>query len=172
MLDDRFERVQISRNRVHGGLVAIAMGLATAALALDLVYLANGSSGTYDAAWFTLLLGTVALATAIVPGTVAWIEESRRAAAYMSRADDGRAVVLAGAMAVGMIGLALRAGHGAVIGPELGAAVALAIAGLGLLAFAGPLGDALADQLPSSRRAAPAGTADDLARRRETNLRR
>jgi uncharacterized membrane protein len=172
MFEDRFERVQISRNRVHGGLTAIATGLNVAALGLDLLYLATGSGGAYDAAWFTLLVGTSFLAAAIVPGIVAWIEESRHAAAYMTRADDGRAVVLASAMAVGVLGLVLRAGQGAVIGPELGVAVAFAIGGLGLLAFAGPLGDGLADRFPSSRRTTASANADDLAGRRETKLRR
>lgn len=170
--EDRFERVQISRNRVHGGLAAIAMGLLAATLALDLLFLALGSITYYDAAWYTCLIGTVALAAAIGPGIMAWIEEGRRTVGYMTRDDDGRAVVLATAVMVGIVDLVLRLNHGAIVGPELGTAVVLSIATLGLMAFAGPIGDWLADRFPSSRRTASMTAGEDLVRERETTLRR
>lgn len=151
-MDDRFERVRIGRRRVHGGLAAIAMGLLAASLALDLIYLVAGHSGWYDAAWWTMLAGAVALAASIVPGIMAWLDERRGSAMYMSRDDDGRVVVLATAFMTTLANLVLRFNHGAVVGSELGTAIALNIASLGLLAFAGPIGDWLADRFPSGRR--------------------
>lgn len=151
-MDDRFERVQIGRRRVHAGLGAIAMGLLAASLALDLVYLVGATSAWYDAAWWVMLAGAVALAASIAPGLMAWFDEGRRTAMYMARDDDGRVVVFATAFVVTFVNLVLRFNHGAVVGTEHGVAVALSILSLGLLGFAGPIGDALADSLPVRRR--------------------
>lgn len=151
-MDDRFERVHIGRRRVNGGFAAVGMGLLAASLALDLVYLVSGGSGWYDASWFTLLAGAVALVASIAPGIMAWLDEGRRSEAYMARDDDGRVVVIATAFMVTLANLVLRYDHGAVVGPELGTACALTVLSLGLMGFAGPIGDYLADRFPAGRR--------------------
>ena len=167
-MDDRFERVQIGRRRVHGGLAAIAMGLLAASLALDLVYIVGDTSVWYDASWWVLLTAGVALIAAIVPGIMAWLDERRRAEMYMAREDDGRAVVLTTALMAVAANLVLRFNHGAVVGGELGTAIALTIAALALMAFAGPIGDWLADRFPSGRRGKRLEVTEDRARERET----
>lgn len=169
IMDERFERVRIGRRRVHGGLAAIAMGLLAASLALDLVYLVGGVGTWYDASWFVLLAGAAALAASIAPGIAAWLGERGRGESAMARDDDGRAVVLATAVMVSVANLVLRYNHGAVVGPELGSAIALTIASLALMGFAGPIGDWLADRFPAGRRAVPvAATSEERARERET----
>ncbi len=167
-MDDRFERVRIGRRRVNGGLAAIAMGLFAASLALDLVYLVGATSVWYDASWFVLLAGAIALVASIVPGISAWLDESRRGELYMARDDDGRMVVLGTAFVVAMANLVLRFNHGAVVGTELGTAIALTIGSLALMGFAGPIGDWLADRLPAGRRGARVTATEERARERET----
>lgn len=169
-MDDRFERVQIGRRRVNAGLAAVGMGLLAASLALDLVYLVSGASGWYDASWFTLLAGAIVVAASIAPGIMAWLDEGRRSEAYMAREDDGRVVALGTAFMVAVANLVLRYNHGAVIGPELGTAIALTIGSLALMGFAGPIGDALADRFPAGRRALRVSTVQEreLERERET----
>ena len=167
-MEDRFERVRIGRRRVNGGLAAVSMGLIAAALALDLVYLVAGHSAWYDAAWWALLAGALALAASVAPGVMAWVDERRRSEMYMSRDDDGRVVVLATAFMVAVANLVLRFNHGATVAGELGTAIALTIATLGLMAFAGPIGDWLADRFPSGRRGVRVTATEERARERET----
>lgn len=167
-MENGFERVRIARRRVNGGLAAIAMGLIAASLALDLVYLIVGTSTWYDASWFVLAAGAIALVGSIAPGLTAWLDEGRRGEMYMARDDDGRVVVLATAFMAGFANLVLRFYHGAVVGPELGTAIALTIASLTLMGFAGPIGDWLADRFPASRRGMRAAATQDRVRERET----
>ena len=166
-MDDRFPRVAISRPRVQGGLAAIATGLLASGLTLDLLFLVLGEGAFYDVAWYVHLAAAALIAAAVLPGAAAMIAEARRAPAARARNDDGQAVAIVLAGITVVWDLVLRAGHGAVTGAELGVAVAMAIASLGLMAYSSALGDWLAERFPAGRRVpGPTPAAEAEARRR------
>ena len=170
-MDETYSGVRIGRRRVQPGLAAFAMGCFAAGLLLGLIYMVVGASAWYDASWFVLAIGEIALVASIGAGLMALFDEARGGETYLANEDDGQLGVLLCAATVMMVTLAIGAAHGAVVGGALGAYVALVVATIGLAGFSAQLGDALAERLEPTPSRVHITRTTEAARERERSER-
>lgn len=135
-------KASIKGHPVHPMLVTLPIGLLTASLVADFVYLARGETFWYDFAWWTMAGGIAGALLAAVPGLIDYFGVVRKSA--IARA-TGRMHMLINltVVAVYAVNLYLRSGQAALGGGRLGTVVTLSVLSMLTLGFSGWLGGRL-----------------------------